>query len=164
MLINLNFGFLGRYQDNFANPDTGVRRLIPYYDKYDFGIYTTSEWQINDNLTIDAGIRYDFNRIDAKKFYLKSRWEESGYDEIFSDLIIDEFQTQFLTNPKFDYHNISASFGGKYTIDEHSQMILNYSLASRPPNASELFSDGLHHALARIEIGDIRFKIGRAHV
>lgn len=153
----VNFGILGRYQDNFANPDTGVRRLIPDYNKYDFGIYTTSEWQINDDLIIDAGIRYDFNRIDAKKFYLKSRWEESGYDEIFSDIIIDEFPTQFLTNPKFDYHNISASFGGKYTIDEHNQIILNYSLASRPPNASELFSDGLHHALARIEIGDIRF-------
>ena len=30
-------------------------------------------------------------------------------------------------------------------------------MASRPPNASELFSDGLHHALARIEIGDIKF-------
>ena len=71
----MNFGFLGRYQDNFANPDTGVRRLIPDYDKYDFGIYTTSEWQIDDDLTVDAGIRYDFNRIDAKKFYLKSRWE-----------------------------------------------------------------------------------------
>jgi len=153
----LNFGILGRYQNNFANPDTGVRRLIPDYDKYDWGIYTTSDWQINDDLSIDAGIRYDFSRIDAKKFYLKSRWQESGYDEIFSDIIIDEFPTQYLTNPKFDYHNISASAGGKYTIDENNEIIINYSLASRPPNASELFSDGLHHALARIEIGDIRF-------
>ena len=33
----VNFGILGRYQDNFANPDTGVRRLIPDYNKYDFG-------------------------------------------------------------------------------------------------------------------------------
>ena len=153
----LNFGILGRYQNNFANPDTGVRRLIPDYDKYDWGIYTTSDWQINDDLSIDAGIRYDFSRIDAKKFYLKSRWQESGYDEIFSDIIIDEFPTQYLTNPKFDYHNISASAGGKYTIDENNEIIINYSLASRPPNASELFSDGLHHALARIEIGDIKF-------
>ena len=153
----LNFGILGRYQNNFANPDTGVRRLITDYDKYDWGIYTTSDWQINDDLSIDAGIRYDFSRIDAKKFYLKSRWQESGYDEIFSDIIIDEFPTQYLTNPKFDYHNISASAGGKYTIDENNEIIINYSLASRPPNASELFSDGLHHALARIEIGDIRF-------
>ena len=153
----VNFGILGRYQNNFADPDTGVRRIIPDYDKYDFGIYGTTEWQLNDDVIIDAGLRYDFNRIDAKKFYLKSNWIERGYDVDFADIIIEEFPTQFLTNPKFDYHNISASAGIKYSIDDNNQIILNYSLASRPPNPSELYSDGLHHALARFEIGDIRF-------
>ncbi len=153
----INFGVLGRYQNNFADPDTGVRRIIPDYNKYDFGIYTTTEWQLNDKLLVDAGIRYDFNRIDAKKFYRRSRWEERGYDEDFADIIIKEFPTQLLTNPKFDYHNISASIGAKYDFDNKNQIILNYSLASRPPNASELYSDGLHHAFARFEIGDIRF-------
>jgi iron complex outermembrane receptor protein len=42
----------------------------------------------------------------------------------------------------------------------------NLSSASRAPNPSELFSDGLHHSLARIELGELRidseqsFKIG----
>ncbi len=152
-----NFGFLGRFQDNFATPDTGIRRIIPDYKKYDFGVFATTEWKLNDALALDAGIRYDFNLIDAKKFYLKSRWNSQGYDEDFSDIIIEEFSTQLLTNPKFDYHNISASAGMKYELNNKNQFILNYNLASRPPNASELFSDGLHHALARIEIGDIRF-------
>ena len=134
----VNFGILGRYQNNFADPDTGVRRIIPDYDKYDFGIYGTTEWQLNDDVIIDAGLRYDFNRIDAKKFYLKSNWIERGYDVDFADIIIEEFPTQFLTNPKFDYHNISASAGIKYSIDDNNQIILNYSLASRPPNPSEL--------------------------
>lgn len=153
----VNFGFMGRYQDNFANPDTGVRRLIPDYNKYDFGVYTTTEWRLKDDLVIDAGLRYDFNRIDAKKFYRKSRWEERNYDEDFSDIIIEELPTQFLTNPVFDYHNISMSAGVKYNFNENNQIIFNYSLASRPPNVSELFSDGLHHSAARFEIGDIRF-------
>ncbi len=153
----INFGLMGRYQDNFANPDTGVRRLIPDYNKYDFGAYTTIEWQANDNLVLDAGIRYDFNRIDAKKFYLRSRWEERGYDADFADIIIEELPTQFLTNPIFDYHNISASAGLKYDVNERNQIIFNYSLASRPPNVSELFSDGLHHSAARFELGDLRF-------
>ncbi|RNC87279.1 MAG: TonB-dependent receptor [Winogradskyella sp.] len=152
-----NFGLLGRYQDNFADPDTGVRRIIPDYDKYDFGIYATTEWQINDDLLADAGIRYDFNRIDAKKFYRRSRWEEQGYDVDFADIVIEELSTQLLTNPVFNYHNISASAGIKYDIDDKNQVLFNYSLASRPPNPSELFSDGLHHALARIELGDLRF-------
>lgn len=153
----VNFGFMGRYQDNFANPDTGVRRLIPDYQKYDFGVYTTTEWKVNTNLVFDAGLRYDFNRIDAKKFYLRSRWEERGYDVDFSDIIIEEFATQLLTNPIFEYHNISASAGVKYDLNSRSYISGNYALSSRPPNVSELFSDGLHHSAARFEIGDLRF-------
>jgi iron complex outermembrane receptor protein len=154
---DINFGLMYRYQDNFANPDTGVRRLIPDYDKYDAGVYFTGEWRPKDELVVDFGLRYDFNRIDAKKFYLKSRWEERGYDEDFSDIIIEEFPTQYLTNPIFDYHNFSASAGLKYDMSENSYVLASYALASRPPNPSELFSDGLHHAAARFEFGDLRF-------
>ncbi|MFK7833437.1 MAG: TonB-dependent receptor [Winogradskyella sp.] len=153
----VNFGLMSRYQNNFASPDTGVRRLIPDYNKYDFGTYITSEWRLNDRLLVDAGIRYDFNRIDAKKFYLNSRWEERGYDADFSDIILEELGTQLLTNPVFDYHNISAAAGLKYQFNNHSSILGNYSLSTRPPNVSELFSDGLHHSAARFEIGDLRF-------
>ena len=153
----VNFGILARYQDNFADPDTGVRRLIPDYDKYDFGGYITSEWRVNDDLIVDAGIRYDFNRIDAKKFYRISRWLERGYDVDFADIVIEEFATQLLANPIFNYHNISASTGVKYNLSDQSYIVGNYALASRPPNPSELFSDGLHHSAARFELGDIRF-------
>jgi len=153
----IKFGILYRYQNNFANPETGVRRLIPDYDKYDAGAYLIGEWHLNSRLLVDAGIRYDYNRINAKKFYLKSRWEERGYDEDFSDIIIEELATQYLTNPIFDYHNFSASAGMTLDITTKSSILVNYALGSRPPNPSELFSDGLHHAAARFEIGDLRF-------
>ena len=152
----LKFGIMGRYQNNFANPDTGVRRLIPDYDKYDFGVYATAEHNLNSKMTLDFGLRYDFNRIDAKKYYFTSRWEERAYDEDFSDLIIDDLGTQLLVNPIFDYHNFSTSAGFNYQLNEHHSFIGNYSLSSRPPNPSELFSDGLHHSAARIELGDLR--------
>lgn len=153
----INFGIMGRYQNNFANPDTGVRRLIPDYDKYDFGIYTTTEWILNEKLTLDAGLRYDFNRIDAKKFYRKFRWEQLGYDEDFSDIIIQDTGSQYLTNPVFNYHNFSAAVGAKLNLNDNSYVIGNYTLTNRPPNTSELFSDGLHHSNARYELGDLRF-------
>ncbi|WP_179345101.1 TonB-dependent receptor [Winogradskyella ursingii] len=152
----LKFGALGRYQNNFANPETGVRRLIPDYDKFDFGIYVLNEWPLSSKTVLDAGLRYDFNRIDAKKFYRTSRWEERGYDEDFEDFVIDDLGTQLLTNPVFDYHNFSASAGIKHDLNEKSYVLANYSLSSRPPNPSELFSDGLHHSAARIELGDLR--------
>ncbi|SEB41766.1 iron complex outermembrane recepter protein [Tenacibaculum sp. MAR_2009_124] len=152
-----NFGIMARYQDNFADPTTGVRRLIPDYNKYDIGFYATTEWQLNENVTADAAIRYDFNRIDAKKFYRKFRWEERGYNEDFSNIIIQETGSQYLTNPVFDYHNISASLGTKVRLNDNSFLITNYALTNRPPNPAELFSDGLHHSAARYELGDLRF-------
>ena len=154
----IKFGALGRYQNNFPDPDTGVRRLIPDYDKYDFGIYLLNEWSLSDRTILDAGLRYDFNRIDAKKFYKNSRWEERGYEEDFSDIVIDRnvAGSQLLTNPVFNFHNVSASLGIKYILNTQSFILGNYSLSSRPPNPSELFSDGLHHSAARIELGDLR--------
>lgn len=152
----VKFGLLGRYQNNFANPNTGVRRLIPDYDKYDFGIYSLGEWTVSNNLLLDLGLRYDFNRIDAKKFYRTSRWEERGYDEDFGDIVIEDLGTQLLTNPVFDFHNISASTGLKYDLNNNIHILGNYSLSSRSPNPSELFSDGLHHSAARIELGELR--------
>lgn len=152
----LKFGVLGRYQENFPDPDTGVRRLIPDYERYDFGAYLISEWNLSESLLADLGIRYDFNRIDAEKFYRISRWNERGYDQDFSHLIVRTEGTQYLTNPIFNFHNFAVSGGLKYEFNDNSRILANYSLANRPPNPSELFSDGLHHSAARIELGDLR--------
>ncbi|MBM1106899.1 TonB-dependent receptor [Aurantibacter crassamenti] len=159
----LHTGVMGRYQDNFANPDTGVRRLIPDYKKYDVGLFLIGEYRFSDNLTVDGGLRYDYNRIDAKKFYRTSRWEERGYDEQFQDIVIDDLGTQLLTNPIFDYHNLSGTLGMEYQVDNSSTLRFNYALGQRAPNPSELFSDGLHHSAARIELGDLRIKSETSH-
>ncbi|MDT0607452.1 TonB-dependent receptor [Croceitalea rosinachiae] len=154
--LKLQFGLMGRHQDNFANPATGVRRLIPDYEKYDFGSFLIGEYRLNNKWTLDAGIRYDYTRVDALKFYQTTRWEERGYDVEFPDLVIDDRGTQLLTNPVFDYNNISATVGFNYNSNEDDNLKFNYALSQRAPNPSELFSDGLHHSAARIELGDIR--------
>ncbi|MEX0312762.1 MAG: TonB-dependent receptor [Allomuricauda sp.] len=158
----LQAGLLGRYQENFANPDTGVRRLIPDYEKFDLGGFIIGEYQINNQFVLESGVRYDFNRIDAKKFYQTSRWEERGYDTEFQNLIINDLGTQLLVNPVFDYHNISTTLGGNYEFN-NSSLKINYALAQRAPNPSELFSDGLHHSAARIELGDLRMDSETSH-
>ncbi len=160
---NLNFGAVLRYQDNFADPSTRARRLIPDYDKFDTGLFVSGTYDINDNVTIDAGVRYDYNQIDAKKFYIKTRWEERGYDQDFNDLIIEDAGTQWLTNPKFDYHSISATTGFNYIFGNNYELRGNYALAQRAPNPSELFSDGLHHSASRIELGDLRIDQETSH-
>tara|TARA_Y100001933_G_scaffold119854_1_gene119839 strand:- start:4092 stop:6491 length:2400 start_codon:yes stop_codon:yes gene_type:complete len=161
--FQLHAGLMGRYQDNFANPDTGVRRLIPDYEKFDFGGFLISEYRLNGYWKLDAGIRYDFSRIDAKKFYQTSRWEERGYDVDFPQFIIDDLGTQLLTNPVFDYSNVSATAGIQFSKDNNRTFRFNYALAQRAPNPSEIFSDGLHHSAARIELGDLRIGSETSH-
>ncbi len=160
---SLRLGLLARYQDNFANPDTGVRRLIPDYEKYDLGAFAIGEYQWTDHLLAEAGFRYDYNRIDALKFYQTSRWEERGYDVDFPELVIEDLGNQLLTNPDLDYHNVSATAGLRYKVNGQYDLRINYTLAQRAPNPSELFSDGLHHSAARIELGDIRLDNETSH-
>ncbi|WP_422351400.1 TonB-dependent receptor [Flagellimonas sp.] len=159
----MHVGLLGRYQENFPNPATGVRRLIPDYEKFDLGAFALGEIQISDQFLLEGGIRYDFTRIDAQKFYQTSRWNERGYNSEFQDLIVEDLGTSLLVNPVFDYHNISATVGGKYQWDTGETLKLNYALAQRAPNPSELFSDGLHHSAARIELGDLRVDNETSH-
>lgn len=156
--VTYQFGVNASFQNNFADPTTGVRRLIPDYDKYDLGTYVISSLRLNNDINLDFGLRYDFNQIDAKKFYRTSSWEERGYDTDFPDLVIDDLGTQLLVNPVLNYHNVSASAGISYQLNDNSNFIFNYGLSNRAPNASELFSDGLHHSAARIELGDLRIK------
>lgn len=156
-------GFMAAYQDNFANPNTGVKRLIPDYYKYDFGLFTIGNFALNDATNLDLGLRYDFNYINAKKFYFKSRWEERNYDIEYTDLIIGDYNREWLVNPKFKYHNFSASAGISHQLNENNSVLFNYALSSRAPNPSELFSDGLHHSAARIELGDLRMPQERSN-
>ncbi len=151
-----NIGLVGSYQNNFASPETGVRRLIPDYDRYDFGTFIISTLRLTNKTLLNAGLRYDFNRYDAKKFYESNRWNELGYNQDFSNIILEDFGTELLTNPKFDYHNLSGSLGLFVNINENNTINVNYSLSNRAPNPAELFSDGLHHSAARIELGDLR--------
>ncbi|MEQ6122809.1 TonB-dependent receptor [Pseudotenacibaculum sp. MALMAid0570] len=156
-------GALASYQNNFANPDTGVRRLIPDYHKYDFGVFAIGNFELNDQWIFDLGLRYDYNRIDAKKFYITSRWNSQGYNVDFSDIILQDLGTQLLVNPIFNYHNISASVGTSYEVNDDNSLLFNYGLSNRAPNPSELFSDGLHHSAARIELGDLRIQKETSH-
>lgn len=143
------------YQDNFANPDTGVRRLIPDYEMHKVATFWTADYQFKENWFFNAGFRYDFTSIDAQKFYKTSRWNERNYQADFADIIIEDFGTQLLTNPQFDYHNLSANIGLQHLFKDW-EWNTNLSTATRAPNPSELFSDGLHHSIANIELGDLR--------
>ena len=105
------FGIKGEFQNNFPNPETGVKRIIPDYDKYDFGSYVISNIKLNKNWLLEGGIRFDYSKIDALKYYRKSFWESRNYNKIYQDIVVKELSNQVLTNPKRNFNNFSATIG-----------------------------------------------------
>jgi iron complex outermembrane receptor protein len=152
--LKLNIGFLGRFQQN-KPISTGSRPLIPDFDKFDAGLYTIGNYNLTESTELNAGIRYDFSKIKARKWYNKTDWNETyNYDELFPEFetgIIDG--VRIFTKPEYTYHNFSAGLGFLKKINDDLSLFINYGLANRVPNPSELFSDGLHHSAARIENG-----------
>ncbi len=153
---NIESGISGGIQDNFPNPATQARRLIPDYYRYDAGIFSVFKFQINDQLNAEAGARYDFNRYDAYKYYDASVWEK--YANLFPDFFVKESDSRVLTRPVLDYHNFSGNVGFNYHLSKNWNFKLNFSRAERAPNAAELFADGLHHSAAIMEEGALDMK------
>ncbi|WP_407557242.1 TonB-dependent receptor [Winogradskyella sp. 4-2091] len=163
--LKLDIGALVRFQQNDAVSGTGVSPLIPDFEKFETSIYTIGNYKLNASSKINAGVRYDYSRIEADKRYNLTDWNETyNYDELFPEFETNTIEnTSILTNPEFTYHNISANLGYSKQFENNLSFFANYGLATRVPNPSELFSDGLHHSAARIETGLLTLYKERAH-
>lgn len=152
--VKINTGILLRYQQNDPIRDIGAATLIPYYDRYETGVYGIVNYDLSDTSTLNFGVRYDFSRIEAEKNYFQSDWEFYNYDVLFPEFdtgVVDGIELE--TRPEFTFHNFSTSLGYEKEFGKDYAFLFNYGLAQRMPNPSELFSGGLHHSAARIEIG-----------
>lgn len=160
---NFELGINGLFQDNFSDPNTGIKRLIPDYLKYEVGFYALGNFQKNNSFVWEYGFRVDQIIVDAKKYYDLSNWNERNYSSLFSEFERQNVGTQILTNPKLQYLNFSAQTGISLGIGEAFTINASYILSQRAPNASELFSDGLHHSIAAIEYGNLSLQKELSH-
>ena len=161
---NFELGLNGFFQDNFSTPDTGVKRLIPDYIKFETGIYFLGNFQKSNAFLWEWGLRLDHVSYDSKKYYYKSVWNERNYNILFKGFETgQDFANQILTNPKFNYLNVSAQTGASLNISNELKLKISYILSQRSPNPSELFSDGLHHAMAAIEYGSLSLEPETSH-
>lgn len=150
---SLESGISGAFQDNYPDPVTEARRLIPDYYRYDAGIFSVFKYKLNSQLNAEMGARYDFTRYDAYKYYDKSAWVK--YATAFSEFFVKESGSRVLARPVLDYHLLSANLGLQYNLTQNLDFKLNFSRTERAPNAAELFADGLHHSAAIMEEGDL---------
>jgi len=151
-------GLMYAYQKNFPIAGTGVSPLIPYYQKYNYSAYWTETYKASDRLTFEGGVRYDFQNIEALKLYTKTRWKSLGYDILYPNLVVRDLGLSYFTHPVLKYNGFAAVLGLNYQLGNNTDLTFNYSASSRPPNAGELFSDGLHESAAAVEIGDLALK------
>lgn len=120
-------------QANSNIPGTGVEPLIPNYDMKNAGIFLIEKYT-SGPLEIEGGMRYDYRKVQSARI-----------------------QNGNLDDREFEFQNLSAFLGGVYSLSQGLTFNSNFGTAWRPPNINEQFSQGLHHGLAAIEIGNPDF-------
>lgn len=159
----LESGVAGSFQNNYSDPATKARRLIPNYDKYSGGIFSVFKYKLNHHWNLETGARFDYNYYDVTKWYDKSDWEKL-YANLYPQFYVRTNANRVLTRPKLDYQNLSLNAGVEYISTSRDFIVkMNYAKASRTPNIAELFSDGLHHSAAIIEVGNLSMKNEVSH-
>ena len=103
----------------------GEEAFVPASDTDILAVYAFQEWTTSDVLTLQGSARIERQEISA-----------AGFDD-YSD-------TKF-----------GASLGAIYNINETLTLNTNLAITERFPNATELFADGPHLAVSRIERGSV---------
>ncbi|WP_310589095.1 TonB-dependent receptor [Fibrella forsythiae] len=85
----------------------------------------------------------------------RGSWEyELGMRIDWRHLQIFRYVNRVYDSPTFIYASPSGTLGATHYHNDHWITRLNLGTAWRPPNISELFSDGVHHGAAAYEQGD----------
>ncbi len=107
--------------------------LLPNYFSNNLGIFGL-EKMVKPNYDLEFGLRFDSKSIETHRVRV------SNSRQFFSD-----FKA---------FYGLSASFGGTYRWNKFFEQHLILAHAFRPPNASELYSNGIHHGAASFEVGN----------
>jgi len=155
-------GLFFQIQNNYSTPGTAVKRLIPDYLKTKFGSYVTGKID-NNNINFGFGLRYEYNSNDVHKYYRNTRWEAENYEEILGPYVVDEILSQKLIKKVFVFNTLSINTGVLFKLSENKDLNIQYNYIERAPDIAEMFSDGLHHALASFEYGNPFLKKEKTH-
>ena len=134
------FGVNAEYQNNGID---GWGFLIPSYDRFTAGVYAYDKLEIDDNVFLHSGLRYDLGTISTDSYY---DWYPSllGSDMKYLKRASDN-------RSKFDH--ISAVAGLSY-IRNKTNYKINIGKSFRIPLASEFSSNGVNYHMFRYEKGN----------
>lgn len=123
-------GMVGVSFMNQANLYDG-RFFIPNFRNFGGGVYAIERF-VKPTFELEAGIRYDY------------KWQQAFIPTRNGKVL----------NPIRTFDNVSGSLGAIIKPAKLWDLHVNVGTAWRPPAINELYSNGLHHGAAAIEIGD----------
>ncbi|MFK8056185.1 MAG: carboxypeptidase-like regulatory domain-containing protein [Saprospiraceae bacterium] len=128
-------GISGRTSENRNDQGTGTAPFIPFYDASSFGLYADERY-IGDKTTWELSGRTDVRSTSAVWFVkdetgesVRYRWSKTNWTG-------------------------ALAVGMAHYTEDGSSLRARLAYSSRVPNPAERFADGVHHALAVIELGD----------
>lgn len=143
---NMVVGLNTEYQNNAIG---GWGFLIPEYKRFTAGVFGYDQFEVNSNLHVLAGLRYDIGRVDTKAYY---DWYPSTVNNDNNSTSYIHLQRS--KNKTLDFGSLSASLGVSYIQNKTSYKI-NFGRSFRIPLANELASDGVNYHMYRYEKGNL---------
>lgn len=126
--VSGNWGAMTMFQTNWV---WGTRYLMPSYRTYNAGVFAIERWR-GQKWELEAGARYDLRYLHILPRNGTETWHDFG--------------------------SLSANAGLLYKWGHDLQLRLHSGRAWRAPSVNELYSNGLHHGVAAIEIGNPTLK------
>lgn len=124
--------------------------LIPEYQQSGYGGYLVENYELNDRLYIEAGLRYD-----AKHYRYQIPYKE--FRRIDEDAIQFDFTNGNIGYATKEFNNLWAgSTGVVFDATKELKLSSYFGYGTRQPLPNELFSDGVHHGTANYEVGNPR--------
>lgn len=143
------FGVQQNYQNNTI---AGYGFLLPKFNRSSIGAFAMHEHQLSDDLTLQAGARFDYAKMQIRPFY-----DGLLYDFLIENKESEQTATNYAQRSRQldrDFSSFNGMIGGKWQVDEYWNVATTVGTIFRFPTAIELSANGIHHGAFRHELGN----------
>lgn len=163
-------GVQGMWQ---SNENYGAEILIPDAITNDVGFLVNSSFVVNDDNTLQGGLRFDRRSIDTETYEIELHGHLEEENEMDPN---HEEEEEIVEAIDRNFSNMTFSLGYKTTLFQSVSTRINFASGFRAPTLAELTSYGVHHGANRFEIGnpdlesernfqtDISLEYGNRHI
>ncbi len=137
----LRTGISGEHQHNRRD---GWGFIIPDFEITNLGIFALDRYEVNKNLILNAGIRYDYIHTHIHSYNDWFKTPTLGGDSVYK---------QRSTDMSRNFHSFTWSAGMNYSVRQWVLKV-NVGKSFRSPIPKELGADGVNYHIFRYERGN----------